>query len=111
MLGRRDNRYTTAPELWQVASFSCFAHQEFLSSLHLSKVSGKFRMSLSIFVTCQAIFLELVKFYFQRTKWVYSHLIHHFMIIDSLMLSRTELETCCVLGRRDNRYTTAPEPY
>ena len=34
-------------------------------------------------------------------------LIHHFMIIDSLMLSRTELETCCVLGRRDNRYTTA----
>ena len=39
MLGRRDNRYTTSPELSQVASFSCFAHHEFLSSVHLSKVS------------------------------------------------------------------------
>ena len=44
MIGRRDNRYSTAPELSQVASFSCFVHQEFLSSVHLSKVSGKFRM-------------------------------------------------------------------
>ena len=29
MLGRRDNRYITAPELAQVAFLSCFAHLEF----------------------------------------------------------------------------------
>ena len=43
--GRRDNRYTTAPELSQVASFSCFADLEFYSSVHLSKNLEKFRMS------------------------------------------------------------------
>ena len=45
MLGRRANRYTRAPELSQVASFSCFADLEFLSSVHMSKVTEKFRMS------------------------------------------------------------------
>ena len=45
MKGRRDNRYTTAPEFAQVASFSCFAHLEFSSSMHLSKISEKLRMS------------------------------------------------------------------
>ena len=45
MFGRRDNRYTTAPELSEVASFSCFADLEFLSSVHLSKISEKLRMS------------------------------------------------------------------
>ena len=59
MLGSRDNRYTTAPELEQIASFSCFAHMEFLSSVRLSKSLEKLRMSYSMFVTCQAIFLEL----------------------------------------------------
>ena len=45
MLGRRANSYTTAPELSQVASFSCFADLEFLSSVQMSKVTEKFRMS------------------------------------------------------------------
>ena len=45
MLGRRDNRYITAPELAQVAFLSCFAHLEFFSSVHLSKISEKLRLS------------------------------------------------------------------
>ena len=60
VLGRRDNRYTTAPELSYVASFSCFADLDFLSSLPLSKFTENFRMSYCILITCQAIFLELV---------------------------------------------------
>ena len=43
MLGRRDNRYTTAaPELSQVIIFSCFADLDFLSSVHLSKITENF---------------------------------------------------------------------
>ena len=45
MLGRRANCYTTAPELSQVASFSCFADLEFLSSVQMSKITEKFCMS------------------------------------------------------------------
>ena len=45
MLGRRDNRYITSPELAQVAFLSCLAHLEFFSSVHLSKISEKLRMS------------------------------------------------------------------
>ena len=45
MFGRRDNRYITASELTQVASFSCFADLEFLSSVQMSKITEKFCMS------------------------------------------------------------------
>ena len=45
MLGRRANRYTTSPELSQVASFPCFADLEFLSSVQMSKVTEKLRRS------------------------------------------------------------------
>ena len=61
VLGRRDNRYTTAPELYKVASFSCFADLDFLSSLPSSKFTENYRMSYCILITCQAIFLELVE--------------------------------------------------
>ena len=58
MLGRRDNRYTTAPELSEVASFSCFADLDISSSVPLPKVTENVRMSYCILITCQAIFLE-----------------------------------------------------
>ena len=45
ILGRRDNRYITAPEVAQVAFLSFFAHLEILSSVHLSKITENFRMS------------------------------------------------------------------
>ena len=46
MLCRRDKRYiTAAPELAQVIFLSCFAHLEFLSTVHLSKITENFSMS------------------------------------------------------------------
>ena len=45
MHGRLDNRYTTAPELSEVASFSGFADLEFLSSVHFSEITKNFRKS------------------------------------------------------------------
>ena len=72
MLGRCANRYTTATEHSQVASFSCFADLEFLSSVHMSKVTEKFRMSYCNFVKCQAIFLESVEINFSTNKILYS---------------------------------------
>ena len=59
MLGRRDYRYTTAPELLKLLFFYCFADLEFSSSVHTSKVTKKFSMSYSNSVKCQAILLEL----------------------------------------------------
>ena len=43
--GRRDNRYTTALELHEVASFSCFADLEFFVISAFVETYGKFCMS------------------------------------------------------------------
>ena len=96
MLGRRDNRYITAPELAQVAFLSCFADLEFSSSVHISKVTKKFRMSYCNSVKCQAIFLELALPYFALNKIFVQFLFINSMKLDFLMLSRIALETFCV---------------
>ena len=62
-----------------------------------------------MFVTCQAVFLELVEIYFSTNKIFVQSLFVIFMTIDFLMLYRVDLETCCMLGRRDNRNITASE--
>ena len=48
--------------------FYCFADLEFSSSVHISKVTKKFRMSYSNSVKCQAILLELVLSYFAMNE-------------------------------------------
>ena len=101
MLGRRANCYTTAPELSQVASFSCFADLEFLSSVQMSKITEKFCMSGN--------FSGVSSPYFPMNKIFVQSIFINSMILHFLMLSRIELETFCVYVRRDNCYTTAPE--
>ena len=93
MLGRRDYRYTTAPELLKLFFF---ADLEFSSSVHISKVTKKFRMSYSNSVKCQAILLELVLPYFAMNEIFVQFLFIISMKLDFLMLSRIELETFCV---------------
>ena len=107
--GRRDNRYTTAPELSQVASFSCFADLEFYSSVHLSKITENFACLNGFSSGVRQFFWSYLKYSFQRTKFFFQSLFSIFIRIDFLILSWITLETFCVLGRRDNRYTTAPD--
>ena len=66
-------------------------------------------MSYCNFITCQAFFLELVLPYFAMNKIFLHFLFINSVKLDFLLLSRIELETFCVYGRLDNRYTTAPE--
>ena len=108
--GRRDNRCTTALDLYEVASFSCFADLYFLSSVHLSKITENFACLNEFLSRVRQFFLSYLKYSFQRTKFLYIPLFV-FIRIDFLILSRIELETFCLLGRRDNRYTTALDLY
>ena len=75
----------------------------------MTKLTEKFRMSYCNFITCQAIFLELVLPYFAMNKIFVQFLFINSVKLDFLLLSRIELETFCVYGRRDNRYTRASE--
>ena len=75
----------------------------------MSKVTKKFCMSYSNSVKCQAILLELALPYFAMNKIFVQFLFINSMKLDFLILSRIELETFCVYGRHDNRYTRASE--
>ena len=75
----------------------------------MSKLTEKFRLSYCNFITCQAIFLELVLPYFAMNKIFVQFLFINSVKLDFLLLSRIEPETFCVYGRRDNRYTRASE--
>ena len=75
----------------------------------MSKVTEKFRMSYCNSTTCQAIFLELVLPYFAMKKIFVQFLFINSVKLDFLMLSRIDLENFCMIGRRANRYATAPE--
>ena len=66
-------------------------------------------MSYCILITCQAIFLELSLNVISNEQNLLQSKFINSMILDFLMLSRIELKTFCVLGRRGNRYSTAPE--
>ena len=70
--GRRDNRYTTALELHEVASFSCFADLEFLSSVHLSTLTENFACLNEFLSRVRQFFLSYLKYSFQRTKFLYT---------------------------------------
>ena len=96
MLGRREKRYTTAPELSQVAFFYCFADLKFSSSVPISKVTKIFCMSYSNSVKCQSIFLELALPYLASNKIFVQFLFINSMKSDFLMLSSIALETFCV---------------
>ena len=54
-------------------------------------------------------FLESVLPYFPMNKIFVQSIFINSMKLDFLMLSRIELESLCVKGRRASRYTTAPE--
>ena len=110
MLGRHHNRYTTAPEFSQVASFSCFADLEFWSSVFLSsKITEKLAFLNEFSSRVRQFFWSYLKYSFQLTKFFVQSLFSIFIKIDFLILFSIELDAFCVFGRRDNRYTTAPE--
>ena len=67
--GRRDNRYPTALELHEVASFSCFADLEFLSSMHLSKITENFACLNEFLSRVRQFFLSYLKYSFQLPKF------------------------------------------
>ena len=109
VLGRRDNRYTTAPELSQVASFSCFADLDFYQQCICRKLRKIFAC-LNLFSShVRQFFLELVEIYFSTNKFLVQSLFVILMVVDFLMLSRIDLENICMLGRLENSYTTAPQ--
>ena len=72
MLGRRDNRYITSPELAQVAFLSCFAHLEFFHQCICRKFRKNFAC-LNLFSShVSQFFLELVEINFSTNKILYS---------------------------------------
>ena len=72
VLGRRVNRYTTAPDLAQVASFSCFVDLEFYSSVQLSKMTENFACLNGFSSGVRQFFWSYLKYSFQRTKFLYN---------------------------------------
>ena len=97
MLGRRDNRYITASELTQVASFFCFACTGIFV---ISVFFGNYRKFSHVLIyfrhMLRQFFLELIEIYFSTNKLFVQSLFIIFMVVDCLMLSRIELETFCV---------------
>ena len=72
VLGRHNNRYTTAPELSQVASISCFADLEFWSLVHMSKITEKLAFFNEFSSRVRQFFWSYLKCSFQLTKFLYN---------------------------------------
>ena len=70
MLGRRDNRYTTAPEISEVASFSSFADWNFCHQCICRKFRKNFACLKLFSSHVRQFFLELVEIYFSTNKIV-----------------------------------------